>query len=49
MAVSDEFIDLVHSEWRSGLNPPKIARKRKIKLHKVYYALKKAGVYPIKK
>jgi hypothetical protein len=49
MAVTHEFIDLVHSEYRKGFNPPSIARKKGVRLHKVYYALKKAGVYPLKK
>jgi hypothetical protein len=49
MAVTHEFIDLVHSEYRKGLNPPSIARKRGVRLHKVYYALKKVGAYPLKK
>jgi hypothetical protein len=46
MAVKHEFIDLIHSEWKNGLNPPSIARKQKVRLHKVYYALKKLGIYP---
>ena len=49
MAIKDEFIDLVLSEYEKGLNPPKIARKKKVKLHKVYYVLQKIGAYPKKK